>query len=44
MGNVPRRMEALVRAVLAHGTDPNTVRQRDATDLERREQLRDRLA
>lgn len=44
VSNVPRRVEALVGAVLAHGADPDAIGQLDPADLERREELRDLLA
>lgn len=44
VGDVPRRVEALVSAILAHGAHPDTVRQFHAADLEWREELGDWIA
>lgn len=44
VGNMPRRMEALVCTILTHGTDPDTVWHFNATDLDRREEFGDRIA
>jgi len=41
---MPRGLEALVSAVLAHGTDPDAVLHGKAADLDRSEELRYRLA
>lgn len=44
VGDMPRRMEALVCTILTHGADPDTVWYFDATDFDRREKFRDRVA
>ncbi len=44
MSDVPRRVEALVRAVLAHWAHPNAVRESHSANLEGTEKLGDGLA
>lgn len=44
MSDVPGRVETLMGAILAHGAHPDAVRHLNAPDLQRREELGDRIA